>query len=167
MSKEYYKKNKEKCAEWARLYYLKNKEKINMRNHLYSINNKEKRNIAAKKYTNKRKLVDENYRNRKKIHQNLQFILRKLRKGIITNTNFNVYLGCKTEEFKNHIEKLFKTGMTWENYGKNGWHIDHIIPRSKFDLTDESQIKICFNYSNLQPLWEFENRKKGSKYDLS
>jgi hypothetical protein len=163
MNKEYYSKNKEKCAEWARLYYLKNKERIDQRNHLYSINNRVKRNIAAKKYTNNRKLMDENFCNRKKLHQRLQHILRNLRKNKTVNTPFNLYLGCQTIEFKNYIEKMFKDGMTWENYGKNGWHIDHIIPKSKFDLRDESQIKICFHYSNLQPLWEFENRKKGNK----
>ena len=53
--------------------------------------------------------------------------------------------------------------MTWDNYGINGWHIDHIIPVSKFDLTNNEAIKVCFHYSNLQPLWAKDNLKKGNK----
>lgn len=54
--------------------------------------------------------------------------------------------------------------MSWENYGFYGWHIDHIKPCSKFDLTDPKQQEQCFHYSNLQPLWAIENFKKSDKY---
>ena len=43
--------------------------------------------------------------------------------------------------------------MTWENRGKEGWHLDHIVPCAYFDLSDLSQQKICFHYTNIQPLW--------------
>ena len=67
-------------------------------------------------------------------------------------------------ELKYHIESLFRPGMTWENYGFRGWHIDHIIPCSYFDLSiDENQL-ICFNFKNLQPLWQPDNFKKHNKF---
>lgn len=67
-------------------------------------------------------------------------------------------LGCSIEHLKRHLESQFKEGMTWENYGgKDGWQIDHIVPRSYFNLLDETQLRICFNYKNLQPLWRYEN----------
>jgi len=72
-------------------------------------------------------------------------------------------LGCTIQEAKEHLEKQFKEGMTWENHGINGWHIDHIIPCASFDLTDPEQQKKCFHYTNLQPLWAKENMSKGSK----
>lgn len=53
--------------------------------------------------------------------------------------------------------------MTWANYGKSGWHIDHIKPCASFDLSDPDQQKACFHYSNLQPLWAFDNLSKGAK----
>lgn len=53
--------------------------------------------------------------------------------------------------------------MSWNNYGKNGWEIDHIIPCSYFDLTKEENQRICFNYRNLQPLWASENNTKKAK----
>lgn len=69
----------------------------------------------------------------------------------------------------NHLESQFAAGMSWNNYGsKKGikcWHIDHIRPCASFDLTCEKQQKECFNYTNLQPLWEFDNWSKGAKYN--
>ena len=52
--------------------------------------------------------------------------------------------------------------MSWNNYGE--WHVDHIKPCAKFDLSEEEQQKKCFNYKNLQPLWGEDNLKKGDKY---
>ena len=72
-------------------------------------------------------------------------------------------IGCSVEMCKEHIEKQFQEGMGWHNHGPLGWHIDHIIPCSAFDLTDPEQQKKCFHYTNLQPLWYHDNLSKGSK----
>lgn len=72
-------------------------------------------------------------------------------------------LGCSWEEFKAHIESLFQEGMTWENRGKDGWHLDHIILVSYFDFTIEENQRICFNWRNLQPLWKEDNLRKKDK----
>jgi hypothetical protein len=53
--------------------------------------------------------------------------------------------------------------MSWDNYGRKGWHIDHIIPCDLFDLTDYKQQKQCFHYTNTQPLWWDDNLKKHTK----
>jgi hypothetical protein len=66
-------------------------------------------------------------------------------------------LGCTLNELKLHLEKQFVDGMNWNNYGRNGWHIDHIIPCTYFDLAKIERRSICFNYRNLQPLWESDN----------
>jgi hypothetical protein len=72
-------------------------------------------------------------------------------------------LGCTLLEFKNHIETLWQPGMTWENHKHDGWHIDHIKPLSSFDLTDPEQFKQANHYTNLQPLWAFDNISKHNK----
>lgn len=75
-------------------------------------------------------------------------------------------LGCSVEELKKRFESMFyqnpKTGemMTWENYGKFGWNIDHIKPLASFDLTDRKQLLEACHYTNLQPMWWRENMKK-------
>jgi hypothetical protein len=72
-------------------------------------------------------------------------------------------LGCTVEEFRAYLESLFTAGMTWGNYG-TFWEIDHIKPCAVFDLTKGDQVAECFNYRNMQPLQQFQNRSKGMKY---
>ena len=60
------------------------------------------------------------------------------------------------------LESKFRDGMTWENYGPF-WHVDHIRPWASFDLSDPSQQKLCFHWTNLQPLLATENLAKGVK----
>ena len=72
-------------------------------------------------------------------------------------------IGCTTKKLKVHLEKQFTDGMSWDNYGKHGWHIDHIIPCASFDMLDPEQQKKCFHYTNLQPLWAKDNLQKGDK----
>lgn len=73
------------------------------------------------------------------------------------------YLGCSMSKLIQHIESLFVEGMGWHN--RHEWHIDHIIPVSRFDHTDEDQIAECWHYSNLRPLWAHLNLKKGKSLD--
>lgn len=72
-------------------------------------------------------------------------------------------LGCSVEHLKAWLEFWMKPGMTWENYGYRGWHIDHKKPCASFDLTKLEEQKKCFHYTNLQPLWAQENLSKGDK----
>ena len=53
--------------------------------------------------------------------------------------------------------------MSWENYGRGSgeWQCDHVLPVSSFDHADPEQQKICWHYSNTQPLWSEDNKAKG------
>ena len=68
-------------------------------------------------------------------------------------------LGFSFEEFKDYIEFLMSPGMTWKNID-----FDHIQPLSSFDLTDPTQLKEASHFSNIQPLFKHDNRKKGANY---
>lgn len=70
-------------------------------------------------------------------------------------------LGCPVSKLKEHLEKQFTPGMSWENYGE--WHVDHIRACAKFDLTKETEQRECFNFKNLQPLWKLDNFRKGAR----
>jgi len=76
-------------------------------------------------------------------------------------------LGCTVAELKVWLEGKFVNGMSWENYGKRGWHIDHVMPLSKFDLNDKDQYLKAVHYTNLQPLWWKENLQKSNKIEVS
>ena len=99
-----------------------------------------------------------------KIKRNLRTIVShyvKRSKGVKGEKTLEL-TGCSLNELKNHLQKQFKDGMTWENYGE--WHIDHIKPASLFDLTKLEEQKKAFHYTNLQPLWAIDNIKKSNKY---
>lgn len=70
-------------------------------------------------------------------------------------------VGCNWSHLKAHIESQFKRGMSWHNHGE--WHVDHIIPCASFDLSDPKQQRICFHFTNLQPLWARDNMSKSDK----
>jgi hypothetical protein len=72
-------------------------------------------------------------------------------------------LGCTLSEFLRYLESLFTDGMSWDRFGEID--IDHIRPCVSFDLTDPEQQKVCFHYTNLQPLWSSDNRKKSSMWN--
>lgn len=109
---------------------------------------------------------------RKKYNSNINIkIINNLRKKIALalkgqnkSKSMKKLLGCNAEYLKFWLECKFQRGMTWQNYGRKGWHIDHIKPCSLFNLTKESEQKKCFNYRNLQPLWALDNIRKSNKY---
>lgn len=75
-------------------------------------------------------------------------------------------VGCSADALKVHLERQFKCGMTWANYGKR-WHIDHITPVSYFDLTEPAQLALCFNWQNLRPLCSKQNVSEGNRRGAS
>ncbi len=74
-------------------------------------------------------------------------------------------LGCSIDKARKHIESLWEPWMNWENHGRgpDKWHIDHIEPLAKFDLTDPKQFKKACHYTNLRPLSEFKNLSDGAR----
>lgn len=77
---------------------------------------------------------------------------------------FNL-LGYTPDELMAHLERQFTEGMTWGNYGRGGWHVDHRIPLSAFnyETPDDIDFKRAWALDNLQPMWEFDNLSKGSR----
>ena len=71
-------------------------------------------------------------------------------------------IGCDASYLKKYLESKFLNNMSYNNYGE--WEIDHIKPISSYNLNDIEQVKECFNYKNLQPLWKIDNLKKYNKY---
>lgn len=75
------------------------------------------------------------------------------------SNRFNLKYGTTSNAFRAHIERQFTNKMTWANHGKI-WHLDHIYPLSKFDLTDRNQLLIACNWQNFQPLLVRDNLNK-------
>jgi len=91
-----------------------------------------------------------------------ELIRGAIRRGHKSRT-IELRLGYSIAEFKQHIEKQFTRGMSWQRFKAGDIHIDHIIPQATFDLTDDEQWRKCWSLSNLQPLWAEDNIKKSCK----
>lgn len=142
---KYRKKNKEKLNELSRKWYHKNKDKIRIKQRIYEREGAYRNSLHFK--------IKNSMRSR---------ILEVLKRDGGKKTQRTMKLvGCTVEELKQHLEKQFKPGMSWEQ--RRLFHIDHIIPCASFDLTKLSEQKKCFHYTNLQPLWAIDNMKKGAK----
>lgn len=98
-----------------------------------------------------------------RLRANLRRRINKALRGHAKSEDTLNLLGCGIPEFRHHLQLQFKTGMTWGNYG-GAWHVDHKRPCAWFDLSDLSQQKACFHYSNLQPLFAKENQQKGARH---
>ena len=71
------------------------------------------------------------------------------------------YLGCSSDEYFKWIFN-YNNNCSLENHGKE-WHIDHVIPISKFDLNNEDEKMLAFNWRNTMPLSAKENLSKNNK----
>ena len=103
--------------------------------------------------------IDSGYRIRLYLANRLRSALKY--QGAVKSATMKQLVGCTKSELMLHLQNQFISGMEWNNYGPV-WHVDHIRPCASFDLTDTDQQKACFHFSNLQPLWGKENRKKGA-----
>lgn len=151
--KKYREENRDKVLERKRKYYYENKEERLLKNKIYRSNNKNKRNDYEKNKKRNSPVYSLMVGMRSRISSYL-----KLHNITKKNKTFEM-VGCTPQQLKEHLEKQFKPGMSWDN--RNQWHIDHIIPLSSAK-TEEELYKLC-HFSNLQPLWVEENLKKSNK----
>lgn len=172
-SKKRYEEKREEILKQQKEYYKKNKDKVLAKNKRWNEEFKEEREAYLKQYYQENKVK---YRKRSRdwhrkfrktpkgrLVNTLRARLSSVTRGLKNEETTKSLIGCSYEEFKHHIERQFQDGMTWDNYGVHGWHVDHIIPITKFDLSQEEHIKKCFHYSNLQPLWAKQNWSKSNK----
>jgi hypothetical protein len=98
-----------------------------------------------------------NYRIKKSLAARLRTVLHK-------ETSTMTYIGCPIQYLREWFEYVFTSDMSWDNYGTY-WNIDHIIPVDLFDLTDEKEKMICWNWTNLAPLKVSTNCSKRNSID--
>lgn len=153
--------NKEKISESHKKYHIKNKVRKSIYDKNYRLNNKEKVDKYHREYTNKRSKNDIFFKLANSLRQRLNKAIKHSYKSGSAVTD----LGCSVEDLKIYLESKFQPGMSWDNYGFGigKWNIDHIVPLSKFDISDRVQLLIACNYTNLQPMWHIDNIRKGNR----
>lgn len=170
-----YAANPEVFKEQVRRYRKKNPEKVKAMLHRHYVENKERHIAGCKKRVleNRERYSETSKRGARRRYANnpqarIVSALRTRLRGALHGSEKAgptlELLGCPPVWLEAWLESLFRPGMTLANHG-SVWHIDHIKPCAKFDLTDPEQQKICFHWTNLQPLFVRENLSKGDKYE--
>tara|TARA_R110000787_G_scaffold92131_1_gene193952 strand:+ start:16 stop:552 length:537 start_codon:yes stop_codon:yes gene_type:complete len=159
-------KNPEKTKEQSRqdnkTYRIKHRLKIRILQKTRRAKNPEK---TSKQ--NKKDLKTFRIKNRNnpiyKMQQNMRSAMSAALAGKRKSQSTMNIIGCTVEELFEHLESClsWESWMTRENYGKNGWDVDHIIPISKWSENCPLQFALCWDKSNLQPMEHIANIKKG------
>lgn len=166
--RSYNKKYNTDHKEYFKAYRAKYKKKTNANNinnkeymRTYYIENKEKININRRISCKERYLSNPTFRLNNTISSGICRSLKNNKNG----RTWPELVGYTLRKLKKHLEKQFKNGMTWSNYGK--WHVDHKIPISVFNFTHPEHIdfKRCWALKNLQPMWAKDNISKSNKLD--
>lgn len=142
-------------AEYERAWRDKNREQYNEYQRDYQ------REYQRKRMTHLR-ATSPTFRLNNSIRSNMRHSLKSGKQGL----SWESLVGYTLSDLKAHLESMFSEGMSWESYGKDGWHVDHIRPIASFDFEshEDPDFKDCWSLENLQPLWAQDNLKKGKKY---
>lgn len=175
--KEHYKKNKDKINEREKEYFQRPEVKARRKEYLQK--NKDKIHKRQKEYFQRPEIKEKmkeyfqrpevrerhNLMQKEKLLKNMNFLLRR-RLRFLLNQAFKKYTKTgKIMSSKKYginyqaiIERLKPFPKDIENY-----HIDHIIPLSRFDFNNPKHIKIAFAPENHQWLTIQENLEKNNK----
>jgi len=150
---------KECRVKQSRAYYDAHKDATLKRTKDWRNKNSDRLRKIKREYERTRYKTDPLYLIRRRLRARQNSALRQI--GVYRCHKVKDFIGCTLPELRAQFEAQFQPGMSWENYGK--WHVDHIRPLVAFDLINESEVKKAFHFSNLQPLWAEENRRKAAK----
>jgi len=158
--------NKLKAKVWQKTYYEANKEKILAKNKAWNEAHKDHLRGTLKEWRKRKWNNDPLHKLKMNTNLNIRLSMRYVA-GAKKRQRTCEILGCSIPEFKVYIEKQFKEGMTWSNWGRldKEWQLDHIVPVS-IGTTEEEIVRLN-HYSNFQPLWAKENITKSNKLILT
>jgi hypothetical protein len=154
--KQYQTENKETMKAKNKVWRKENKEKVAKQAAKWRKANPERVAKQQRDYARERKKIDPAFKLRCQLRSRIFKVIKRGQKSGSAIKD----LGCSVDELKIWIESKFQPGMTWGNWGQSGWHIDHITSLANFDLTNRGQFLTACHYTNLQPLWWYDNLEK-------
>lgn len=139
---------REEISQYKKKHYEKNKDAYKSR---AAINSKLRRNNEPEKYQHQQKTKMARWRAKNPHIVAWRSVLNNCiaRMGMKKQGTTRELLGYSADELRLHIQSLWLTGMSWDNYGE--WHVDHIAPVCTFD--PKTPPHIVNSLGNLRPLW--------------
>jgi hypothetical protein len=97
------------------------------------------------------------------LNMRMRVAIRKALHGNKAGRAWESIVGYTLAELRGHFERMLPKGKTLDEVMKEGWHIDHIVPKSTYNLADESELAKAWCMSNLRLMPAHENCSKGNK----
>ena len=160
-TQKYYIDNTEKIKTNRQQYYIDNIEKFKKWHQQYYLNNAEQIRKSCNIYQKEKRRNDTNF----KKAENLSILLNKCLKNKQKTSKLEQIFGCKLNFLYQWLAYTAGEDFDWSKYGSI-YVVDHCIPRSFYDHTNEFQIKQCWAWKNLRLIKKQENMLKGNKLDL-
>ncbi len=168
--------NKEHIKELNRKWYLENKEYVIKCSRKWAFENRKHQSIYQKQWGvnhpelikaySRKSSAKERSTPKGKLNDAMSSRMYKSLKSSKAYRRWEDLVGYTIDQLKHHLEKRFKPGMTWDNYGKN-WEIDHKVPIVvfNFEKPEDIDFRLCWSLKNLQPLEVEKNSIKNAKID--
>lgn len=97
------------------------------------------------------------------INQRMRTSIKKALRGRKAGRRWEMLVGYTCADLIEHLMKQMPAGYTLEDLGSGRIHIDHIVPKSSFDVTDPAELRACWSLANLRPVPAVVNLRKGAK----
>ena len=137
------------CINCRKDFDFKNLDKNKKCNEQYE----ERRNI----YLRNKRETDVKFR----LITNTRKITYKALKGMTKQSSTKDILGIDIETYRKWIEYQFTPEVNWTNI-----EIDHFKPICMFNISNDEELKLAFNWKSTQPLLKEVHSQKVVKFDL-
>ena len=114
----------------------------------------------------KRRAIAQRKRADRVIHNRISREMWASMKGRKGGRKWQKILGYTTAELVAHLGRMLPRGYTVQRCIQEGWHIDHIVPKSAFDCTTIEGVKQAWCLSNLRIIPAEDNIRKGDRMDF-
>lgn len=147
--------NIDRCKQVGRRYYEENRERALKQGKRWREENRQHHLYLVNRWRRKQRATNPEYRMRESMRD-------MLKRTVTTKTDrTHKMLGYSAADLKQHIERQFTKGMSWDNHGE--WHIDHVVSIAQLIREGETDPAVINSLANLRPMWAKDNMAKGSE----
>jgi hypothetical protein len=81
------------------------------------------------------------------------------------STFYAPYFGLDIDNLRKWFEMQFDEDTGWEHFGEK-WQFDHIVPVTFFDFSNEEDLRLCWNFTNIRIERCKTNKDRSNRLDV-